>query len=107
VLFDLSSDPATIRSKHAFVVAMPGEPAPLKAIADFRTHLGVPEVDCVTLFRPSTGRDRGLDFFSPLPGTGLFKRASREICGPEAGAIRRRAFELVTADAELALIASW
>lgn len=103
----VAADPAIVHFRHEFAIAIPGEPAPLKAVADLRTHLGVPEVDRVTLFRPGDGRIGGLGFFTALPGTDLFKRALREIRGPQAGAIRRRAFELAAADAELALIASW
>ncbi len=103
----LSADPAVVHFRHEFAVAVPGEPAPLKAVADVRTHLGVPEVDRVTYFRPGNGSTGGLGFFTALPGTDLFRRALREIRGPEAGTIRRRAFELMTADVELTLIASW
>lgn len=103
----VAADPAIVHFKHEFAVAIPGEPAPLKAVADLRTHLGVPEVDRVTYFRPGNGRTGGLGFFTALPGTDLFKRALREIRGPEAGKIRRRAWELMETDAELTLIAGF
>ena len=102
-----TSDPALAHFRHAFHVLVPGEATPLKAVANLHTHLGVPEVDRVTYFRPGKGRTGGLGFFTALPGTDLFKRALREIRGPEAGAIRKRAFELMAADAELAMIANW
>lgn len=103
----VAADPAVVHFRHEFAVSIPGEPAPLKAVADLRTHLGAPEVDRVTLFRPGNGRDGGLGFFTALPGTDLFKRALREIRGPEAGTIRKRAWELMQADAEFSLIAGW
>lgn len=102
-----TSDPAAVHFRHEFTVLVPGEAAPLKAVADLRTHLGAPEIDRVTYFRPGKGRAGRLGFVTALPGTDLFKRALREIRGPEAGAIRRRAFELMSADAELTLIADF
>ncbi len=93
----ISSDgeSSTIHFKHEFSVRLPHHAEPVKACADLRCHLGVPVVDRVTIF------PRGTMFVTIEPGTDAFRRALREIRGPEAGAIRRRAFELMTADAEL------
>ena len=102
-----SADPAIVHFRHEFHVLIPGEAWPLKAVADLRTHLGVPDVDRVTYFRPGKGRTGGLGFFTALPGTDMFRRALREIRGPEAGAIRRRASELMAAYAELTLSADF
>ncbi len=84
-----------VRFQHQFTVRLPHHPEPVKACADLRCHLGVPVVDRVTIF------PRGTMFVTLEPRSDAFRRALREIRGPEAGAIRKRAFELMTADAEL------
>ena len=89
------SSAGEVRFQHQFTVSLPHHPEPVKACADLRCHLGVPVVDRVTIF------PRGTMFVTLDPRTDAFRRALREIRGPEAGAIRRRAFELMTADAEL------
>lgn len=100
-----SADPATFRFRHEFPLAIPSQPRPVKAVAALKVHLGVPEIDRLSVFLPSAaGRESVVEFG---PRTDVGRRALREIRGPHAGAIRRRAFQLSTADAELALIASW
>ncbi|RYB01427.1 hypothetical protein [Lichenibacterium ramalinae] len=86
---------AEIRFKHEFLVRLPHYVAPVKGCADLRVHLGVPEVDRVSILPP------GAAWCTLAPRSDTFQRALREIRGPEAGAIRKRAFELITADAEL------
>lgn len=93
-----SADPATVHFRHEFTVCLPGYAVPVKAVADLRTHLGMPQVDRVSILPP------GAAWVTLAPRSDAIRRAFREIRGPEAGAIRKRAFELMTADAELAPI---
>ena len=86
---------AEVRFKHEFTVRLPHYAAPLKAVADLRVHLGVPEVDRVSILPP------GAAWCTLAPRSDALSRALCEIRGPEAGAIRKRAFDLMTADAEL------
>ena len=86
---------AEIRFKHEFMVRLPHYAAPLKAVADLRVHLGVPEVDRVSILPP------GAAWCTLAPRSDALSRALCEIRGPEADAIRKRAFELMTAEAEL------
>lgn len=92
---------APIHFKHQFTVRLPHHAEPVEACADLRCHLGVPVVDRVTIF------PRGTMFVTLEPRTDAFRRALREIRGPEAGAIRKRAFELATVDAELVEVATF
>ena len=84
-----------VRFTHQFVVRLPHYVEPVKACADLRVHLGVPQVDRVSILPP------GAAWVTLALRSDAFRRALREIRGPEAGAIRRRTFELMTADAEL------
>ena len=86
---------AEVRFKHQFIVRLPHYAAPLKAVADLRVHLGVPEVDRITILPP------GAAWCTLAPRSDDYRRALCEIRGPEAGAIRKQAFELMTADADL------
>ena len=86
---------AEIRFKHEFTVSLPHYATPVKACADLRVHLGVPEVDRVSILPP------GAAWCTLAPRSDALRHALCEIRGPEAGAIRKRAFELMTADAEL------
>jgi hypothetical protein len=86
---------AEIRFKHEFLVRLPHYAAPVKACADLRVHLGVPEVDRVSILPPGTA------WCTLAPRSDAYRRALCEIRGPETGAIRKRAFDLMTADAEL------
>ena len=86
---------AEVRFKHEFALRLPGYAEPLKVVAELRVHLGVPEVDRVSVLPP------GAAWVTLAPRSDAFRRAFCEIRGPEAGAIRKRAFELMTADAEL------
>ena len=100
-----SADPAIIVFRHEFDLAIPSQPRPVKAVAALKVHLGVPEIDRLSIFLLSAvGRESVVEFG---PRTDVGRRALREIRGSQAGAIRRRAFDLATADAELSLIASW
>ena len=74
---------------------MPHYAAPVKACADLRVHLGVPEVDRVSILPP------GAAWCTLAPRSDAYRRALCEIRGPEAGAIRKQAFNLMTADADL------
>ena len=80
---------------HQFVVRLPHYAGPVKACADLRVHLGVPEVDRVSILPP------GAAWVTLALRSDTFRRVLGEIRGPEAGAIRKRAFELMMADAEL------
>ena len=84
-----------VRFTHQFVVRLPHHAGLVKACADLRVHLGVPEVDRITTF------PTGAKLVTLKPRSDAFRRALCEIRGPEAGAIRKRAFDLMTADAEL------
>ena len=86
---------AEIRFKHEFLVRLPHYAAPVKACADLRVHLGMPEVDRVSILPP------GAAWCTLAPRSDALSRALCKIRGPEAGAIRKRAFDLMTADADL------
>ena len=100
-----ASDPAIVHFRHEFDLAIPCQPKPVKAVAALKVHLGVPEIDRLSIFLPcAAGRE---SVVTVGPRTDIARRALREIRGSQAGAIRRRAFELATADAELTLIRSF
>ena len=86
---------AEVRFTHQFVVRLPHHAGLVEACADLRVHLGVPEVDRITIF------PTGANFATLKPRSDAFRRALCEIRGPKAGTIRKRAFELMTADADL------
>ncbi len=100
-----ASDPATVHFSHEFGLAIPSQPRPVKAVAALKVHLGVPEIDRLSIFLPSAAGSESVVEVGPRTDVG--RRALREIRGSQAGAIRRRAFELATADAELTLIRSF
>ena len=101
----MQADPAALRFSHEFSLSIPSHREPVKAVADLRVHLGVPEMDRVSVFLPTkAGRD---SVVTASPRSDIARRALREIRGSQAGAIRKRAFELATADAELTLIRSF
>ena len=86
---------AEVRFTHQFVVRLPHHAGLVEACADLRVHLGVPEVDRITIF------PTGAKLVTLKPRSDASRRALCELRGPEAGAIRKRAFELMTADVEL------
>jgi hypothetical protein len=90
-----TSSAGEVRFNHEFAVRLPSYARPVKAVADLRVHLGVPQVDRVSILSP------GAAWVTLAPRSDAFRRALREIRGPQAGAIRKRAFELMTVDAEL------
>lgn len=47
-----ASDPAALCFKHDFPVSIPCQPQPMRAVADIRVHLGVLEMDRVSVFLP-------------------------------------------------------
>ncbi len=105
MLLQPSADPAIITFRHEFDLAIPSQLRPVKAVVALKVHLGVPEIDRLSIFLPCVaGRESVVEFG---PRTDVGRRALREIRSSQAGAIRRRAFELATADAELTLIRSF
>ncbi len=96
---------SALRFRHEFPLSIPSSREPVKAVADLRVHLGVPEMDRVLVFLPGKGGSQSVVTVGPR--TDIARRASREIRGTQAGAIRQRAFELATADAELTLNAGF
>ena len=80
----LSAPPASaeVCFSHQFTVRLPHHAGPVKACADLRVHLGVPEVDRVTIF------PAGAMFATLEPRSDAFRRALREIRGPEYDRIR-------------------
>ena len=100
-----TSDPAILHLRHEFDLAIPSHREPVKAVATLRVHLGVPEIDRLSIFLPcAAGRESVVEFG---PRTDVGRRALCEIRGPQAGAIHHRAFELATTNAELTLIRSF